>query len=357
MTPHALILLVALFQLLLVSPVQAAPTEVAQVTLRETGGTTNSAARKVLNLKAARAVKLREKKNLSAAYSKQLSELDALKRQRASWRRDRQIRSRKSTSQAVARKLSAFDRELRTMNKQVRSAQKKLLVAIEAELRLGVSSTRRAMLSKMRRPIVRALRKKARKIVLPDDELDELADPEELAEQAALLLQAERQLLKEQRGLEKRAERYGRMAELRSKRERSEELSQFDDNQVRRSTGRLNDPKSRGGGDGLHNESSDGAAGLGSPDPSDDGPPEPPGTDADLGGTGGDFSTASVVLADVIGATAVDALRRAGQSSDPRVKARAAKRARNQVKARLERLRARRKAIQALRARKLRNER
>jgi hypothetical protein len=340
--------------LLLVAPVQAAPNEVAQVASDTSGRTTNLAARKVYDLQSTRATKLRAKKKLAASYDKQIAELDALKRQRASWRRDRQIRSKKAKSQTVARKLSAFDSELRSLNKQVRSAQKALLKSIDAELKLGVSSSRREMLSKMRKPVTRALRKRARKIVLPDDEIDELADPEDLEEQAALLLQAEKQLLKEQRSLEQRGERYERMAELRSKRNRAEELTQFDDNQVRRSTGRLNDPNKDSRGS---NESSDGAQ---SADPSDDNggqaPPEP-GTDADLGGAAGDFSTASVVLADVIGATAVDALRRAGQSSDPRVKAKAAKRARDQVKSRLERLRARRKAIQALRNRKLRRQR
>jgi hypothetical protein len=291
-----------------------------------------------------------EKRSLSATYARQLAELDRLKQSKASWRRDRQIRAKKAESQATGARLSRVDAELRVLDAQLKVQRESLLAAIARELADGSASpTRRAVLEKLRGQVAAVLRPRARRIILPDDSLDELADPEELAEQIALIAQAEKELAQERQVLRQREDRYTRWAVLRDQRERAGQLSEFDDDQVRRSTGRTGksgrDNGSGGGAtaeDDQGDSASPGAGGAEPPgeDPGDGGSPPPSGPDAS-------FDTSSVVLADVVDSSTIDALKRAGRSSNPRARADAAQRARKQVEQRLERLQKSRKLIQA----------
>ncbi|HEY8142571.1 MAG TPA: hypothetical protein VIG06_07870 [Kofleriaceae bacterium] len=289
-----------------------------------------------------------EKRSLSATYARQLAELDRLKQSKASWRRDRQIRAKKAESQATAARLSRVDAELRVLDAQLKVQRESLLAAIARELADGSASpTRRAVLERLRGQIAAVLRPRARRIILPDDSLDELADPEELAEQIALIAQAEKELAQERQVLRQREERYTRWAVLRDQRERAGQMSDLDDEQVRRSTGRTGKAGRDNGGGGSTAEddqgdsASPGAGGAEPPaeDPSDGGSPPPSGPDAS-------FDTSSVVLADVVDSSTIDALKRAGRSSNPRARADAAQRARKQVEQRLERLKKSRALIQ-----------
>jgi hypothetical protein len=193
-----------------------------------------------------------------------------------------------------------------------------------------------------------------RKIVLPDDDFDPLADPEELEYQASLLRQSEEQLTRELARLDTQADRYRRMAALRKQRNRAAELSGFDDSQPRRSTGRSNQLRN-GEAAGAPVVDIGGAPAPQAP-PSETGPgqqaPDIPNDDATSPTEDPRFD---VVLADVVDVSTVSALRAAGLSSDPAVKAQAAERARKQVKDRLDRLQKRREIIQK-RARTLRRQ-
>ena len=280
---------------------------------------------------------------LARQYQTQLAEIDKLKKQRRSWRRDRLIRDRMGSSHATAEKLAAWDRALRQREEKVRSARRAVVAAIDRELAANPDATRRASLARWRADARRGLRRNARKIVLPDDRIDPLADPEELDYQAELLRQSEAQLARELAKLDAQAQRYSRMASLQKTRRRAVELGRFDDDRPRRSAGAPT------GGRESTPDAADGAADP-SPAPLPNAPPgeTPPTNDDGLtdGGIGSDDPMFDVVLADVVDASTVDALRAAGHSSNPAVKAKAAERAHEQVKQRLERLRKQRKAMQ-----------
>lgn len=298
------------------------------------------------------------KAKLVKQYQQKLAEIDRLKKQRASWRRDRLIRSRMSQSHGTAKQLSALDQRLRQIGATIRKREKALVAAIDRELAGALSATRARDLRAWKRAANKGPRRSAKKIVLPEDEIDPLADPEELEYQASLLRQSEDQLARELGKLEHQAKRYRHMVSLRKKFSRADELARFDDDRPRRGSGRGAD---RSGANGAEADTTS----LPPPPPSQPPPPstEPnqtpdPGTD-DLGSDSGaeNFSSADpmfdVVLADVVDASTIKALRAAGISSDPAVKAKAAERARAQVRARVERLRKRRKLMQK-RAKRLR---
>lgn len=322
---------------------------VAQAATATTAGrqlATDHAAAGVARLLLQRNQRIVEKRGLQARYESQLRELDRLKQSKASWRRDRQIRAKKAESQATAARLSRVDAELRVLDAQLKVQRQSLLAAIARELAdPAISAPRRAGLEKIRGQVSAALRPRARKIILPDDSLDELADPDELAEQIALIQQAEKELVQERKTLQQREQRYTRWAVLREQRERAGQMSDPDDDQVRRQAGRT--AKSGRDSGGTGGASSDGESDSASPgsgaepptEDSGDSSPPPSGPDSS-------FETSSVVLADVVDSSTIDALKRAGRSSNPRDRAGAAARARKQVEARLERLKKSRAQIQ-----------
>lgn len=303
---------------------------------------TDRAAAGVTRLLTQRNQRVVEKRGLQTRYQDQLRELDRLKQSKASWRRDRQVRSKKAESQATAARLSRVDAEMRVLDAQLRAQRQSLVAAIGRELAdPSISAVRRAGLEKIRGQVSAALRPRARRIILPDDTLDELADPDELAEQIALIDQAEKELAQERKALRQREDRYTRWAMLREQRERAGQMSDLDDDQVRRSTGRTGRSSANGSGGGT---SADEAAGEAPPedDSGDSDSPSPPSSGPDTS-----FETSSVVLADVVDSSTIDALRRAGRSANPRARADAAARARKQVEARLDRLKKSRALIQS----------
>ena len=320
-----------------------APRRVAQAAPTTAGRqmATDRAAGGVSRLLTQRNQRVVEKRGLQARYQEQLRELDRLKQSKASWRRDRQVRSKKAESQATAARLSRVDAEMRVLDAQLRAQRQSLLAAIGRELAdPAISAPRRAGLEKMRGQVSAVLRPRARRIILPDDSLDELADPDELAEQIALIDQAEKELAQERRALRQREDRYTRWAMLREQRERAGQMSDLDDEQVRRSTGRTGRSSPSGGSGG--GTSADEAGSEAPPeDIGDSDSPSPPSSGPDTS-----FETSSVVLADVVDSSTIDALRRAGRSANPRARADAAARARKQVEARLDRLKKSRALIQ-----------
>lgn len=277
---------------------------------------------------ARRAAAASAKAALARQYQTQLAEVDRLKRQRASWRRDRQLRDSLAASLETAQALAAADRGLTQAERAVTQARRAALTAIDAELATHPDDPRQRALIAARAAIGPPAAAPAKKIVLPDDALDPLADPEELDQQAAALRAGEAELAREGDRLLRQATAWQRQAELRAQHDRAGDLAQRDDDAPRRTGG-----------------SNDGRTAATSP---------PEGAPQD--GLGGDASfegSPEVVLADVLDRAAVDGLRKADRSSDPATKAQAASAARAQLEQRLARLRARRAAIEA-RARELR---
>lgn len=310
-----------------------------------------------------RAQALAEKTRLARQYEGELQDIDRLKRQRASWRRDRLIRDQLRASHDTARALAAADQRVRRLDASLATQRGRLVAAIDRELAAAPAAERRQALARWRSAAQREQRRDVKKIVLPDERMDPLADPEELEDHAALLRQSEAELAKELARLEQQADRYRYMVTLGAKRERAAELGRLDDDQPRRTS-------VRSGAGSAGDEAQDDAGDAPPPpppapppppgsgeDPPDDRDPEPPqqpdpDQEEDAGGA---LTGLDVVLADVVDTLTLDALRAADRSANPAVKARAAERASAQVRARLERLRAQRKRIQ-VRAQELRTE-
>jgi hypothetical protein len=304
---------------LLAGPAQAAPAD--------------DAAARASATEAERVRALRERSELHATLNRQIAEAERLQKQRASWRRDRQLKERRAEAHATAGRIAALDQRVRELQTRLEREQRALLAAIDAELRAGAPTVDRRRRLDGWTAVARRGLARTKKIVLPDDRIDPLADPEDLEFQARRIAASEKELEREIDALVRRAERFHRMDALRQKRNRASELGGLDDNRPRRSTGRIGTQGERDDGPaaGFDGDSApDNDEGGGSPAPEDPGVGE---TDP------------VVVLADVVDAGTIDALRRAESSGDPLARARAAERAHSQVKAQLERLKRTRGAI------------
>jgi hypothetical protein len=269
-----------------------------------------------------RAKLVKKQKELSARYGKELAEIAKLKRQKSSWRRDRQLKQKLKASLATAKSLGTVNSELSAVDAALAKQRKSLVAAIDDELADVPDAARAKELKTLRAEVApKVARKKAKKIVLPDDEIDPLADPDELEAQAAALKKSEQELVRQIESLEREAKRFEKQAELREAHARADELESRDDDQPRRTSG----------------------SGGGSVTQSEGGEPAPQDSDDGLGDdTGGMFEgDPAVVLSDV------------ERSNDPETKQKAAERARDEVAKRLEKLEKRRKEIEA-RAKKLR---
>jgi hypothetical protein len=337
--PQLAIPLVLAFQVLFGAPPTAQGPALTPAQLG--AAATDHVSAELARLQRRRAQQVAEKRELERRYEAQLRELDRLKRSKASWRRDRQVRSSQAESQATADRLSRVDADLRAIDELLRPQRQALLAAIDRELALQPPPLRRALLERMRAQVKPALQPRVRKILMPDDTLDELADPEELTEQIALIQQVESELRRERESLRLREERYTRMARLRDQRERASQMGELEDEVVRRTGGSRTAPL-------VDRQEGDPAAGGG---------PPPPGGET-FGNGGGDsnggigpgedsgFERSSILLTDVVDPGTIDALRRAGRSSSPKARADAAARARLQVEARLQRFERSRALIQ-----------
>lgn len=297
---------------------------------------------------------------LTGRYEAELRTIDRLKKQRGSWRRDRQLRDSLAASLETAKKLEAATAEQKRAESRKQQARKRTLIAVAAELPTA-GGPRVDMLTRKRNELQPAP-PAAKKIVLPDLTIDPLADPEELEQQAAAIRESEAALAVQVAMLDQRATRLDKTTELRRQHARAETLSEREEGQTRRGTfrnARGLDSESPGEGDGPNAPSPGGGSGSGSggpiepslPPPS--APPPPPATLAPSVSDARELAESSTVLGDVIDAAAIDSLRKAQGSSDPAVRAAAAKKARDAAAAKLEMLRKHRAAIEA-RARGLR---
>lgn len=285
----------------------------------------------------------------------QLTAIDRLKNQKASWRRDRELNRAQADANDTAKRLTALDRSVRVAQQQLGNARRAAVAAIDRELAVGVTGPRAVELGKLR-VMLAPPAPAPKKIVIPNGEIDPLADAEELQRQAAAIAAVEKQLEAQRIGLDQQQKDLELVADLRSAHERAGELSTRDDDQPHRSA-----PRSSGSrGDEAATAgapSDDSAGGAGSPGPGSGG--------SDPGGGGGSFggdkpssltsfeSSAAIALGEAIDKTTIEGMLRASRSGDPKQRAAAAKRARDAVAKRLEQLRRQRALIEA-RARQLR---
>jgi hypothetical protein len=293
-----------------------------------------------------------QRAQLTARYQQQLTAIDRLKKQKASWRRDRELNSAQADANDTAKRLTNLDKQLAGAQQTVFTAKRAVVSAIDAELAAGAAGTRAQQLAALRSKLAPPA-PAPKKIVIPDAEIDPLADPQELEQQAAALAAVEKQLDAQRKGLDEKQKDLTLVAELRSAHERAGEMSTRDDDQPQRGA-----PTSRTSTQGEQSPTagaSSGGAGAGSggggTSGNDDAGGSPPGESfgGDKLSTGGTtFETsAAVALGEVIDRSTIDGLVRASRSGDPKQRAEAAKQARDAVAKRLEQLKKKRAMIEA----------
>src|SRR3954465_12953068 len=79
---------------------------------------------------------------LAQRYQDELAQIDRLKNQRASWRRDRELRDSLSESLETANQLSAATRDLEKAKANLERARRAYLLAIDTELGAGAAPVR-----------------------------------------------------------------------------------------------------------------------------------------------------------------------------------------------------------------------
>ena len=289
---------------------------------------------------------------LAKQYQDQLAAVDRLKKEKASWRHDRELRDHLAESNDTAGQLSQVTGRIAAAQDKLAKARAAAVSAIDAELAAGgVASDRARELARLRVQLAPPAAPK--KLVIPDAEIDPLADPDELDHQAAAVRAVESELARQVAGLDHQAAELAEVAALRKEHERTNEMALRDDDQPRRVTSTA--ARATGGAGGADNTP---ISGTQSPVPGTAGTqtpvPGPAGT-----GAGPDHSTdhfgastqpyeadATVVLGDVIDHASIEGMLRASRSGDPAQRAEAAKRVRDAVKARLERLAKQREKIE-----------
>ncbi|CAN5351706.1 hypothetical protein BH11MYX1_BH11MYX1_15710 [soil metagenome] len=278
-------------------------------------------------------------------YQDQLASIDRLKKQKASWRRDRELRTDLADSADTANQLATLKQQLAAATRALIAARKELVAAIDRE-KPNATGTRTAQLDQLRAKVTATFGPAPKKIVLPDAEVDLLADPEELDQQAQVIAETEKQLANEVAGLDAQATELAHVADLRKHNDRAKDLMLSEDDQPHRNV------QASSGGRAASNDSA-----------------TPTSTDTGAAGgqtSGGSFSSgsssaafeteATFVLGEVIDRSTIDGLTRAQRSGDPAKRAEAARHARDAVAQRLDQLRKKRAQIEA-RSKQLRSHR
>jgi hypothetical protein len=269
-------------------------------------------------------------------HDQQLAAIDRLKKQKASWRRDRELNKAYADANDTAKRLTALDNQIKAAQQTLGKAKSAVVIAIDAELAAGATGARRDQLTKLRAQLSPAA-PAPKKIVIPDAEIDLLADSEELERQAAALAAVERQLEAQRKGLDQQHKDLKLVADLRSAHDRAGELSTRDDDQPHRGAQR---PSSRGDEAQTASAPQDGA-GAGGGDTSTGG--ENFGSDKLPTAS---FESSAIALGEVIDKSTIEGMLRLSRSADPKQRAEAARMARDAVKKRLDQLQQKRKKIE-----------
>jgi hypothetical protein len=274
---------------------------------------------------------------LAKRYQDELGAIDRLKKQRASWHHDRELRDSLSSSAETANQLSAASHDLEKAPAGLARARRAYLAAIEAELDAGAVPMRALQLGRAKGQLSPLLKDAPRRIVFPDLEVDLLADPEELDQRAVELRASEEELNRQLVRLGAQAAELDHFAMLRKQHDRAGYLIDRDDDQPHRNT--THRPSERAADDGP-SSGWDYSHLPASADP-------PPSTFE---------SYVSIVLSDVIDASTINSFAAAQRSGDPMQRAEAAHKAHDAVARRLEQVRKKRTEIEA-RSRQLRAKR
>lgn len=181
---------------------------------------------------------------LEKRYTDELDALDRLKKQRPSWRRDREIRDSLSASFETSNQLETATASLHRARSRLEGARRAYLAAIDAERRAGAPPARLEQLQRARALLSWQLKdaRAPRHIMIPDLDVDPLADPEELDQRAAELRESERLLTRQLAALDAHATELQRLAQLHKHNNRAVDLVTRDEDSPHRRTARGTDP-------------------------------------------------------------------------------------------------------------------
>ncbi|HSS00040.1 MAG TPA: hypothetical protein VLM79_23450 [Kofleriaceae bacterium] len=264
---------------------------------------------------------------LKQRYEDEVAEIDRLKKQRASWRRDRDLRDSLSASLETSKQLDAATREVDVAQRTLVNARRAFLTAIDAELKAGAPAPRAQRLGRAKVLLASQLRDVPHRILIPDLRIDPLADPEELLQHANELRASELELGRQIDELATQAIDLEHTAQLRKQHERQGDLVNRYDDQPHRNSSRAE-------------SSTDGPGVGGVSDPSSL-PNAPTNVPSSF------ESYVPTVLADVIDASTINNFTAAQLSGDPAQRAAAARKAHDAVAQRLEQVRRKRLEIEA----------
>jgi hypothetical protein len=317
---------------------EVASTEELTSVTDQADATVKDADHRVVQLVAHRAL-------LKKRYRDELDAIDHLKNQRASWRRDRELRDSMSSSLDTANQLIAVDHEIDKANARLMAAERAQLAAIDAELGVSAVPSRRQQLARARAALAAQLKDAPHRIVIPDLEIDPLADPEELEQRAVELRASEAELNRQLVGLDAQATELERLASLRKQHSRAGDVFYRDDDQPHRGTSHRSSDLGVATEDGT-GTGWDPSRGL--PTSAGSGP---------VGSAPSSFeSYVPTILAEVIDASTITSFAAAQRSGDPAQRAAAAHKAHDAVAQRLEQVKKKRAEIEG-RARQLRGKR
>jgi hypothetical protein len=280
----------------------------------------NAAERQVVQLTSRRAA-------LKQRYEDEVADIDRLKKQRASWRRDRDLRENLSTSLETSKQLDNATHEVDVAQRTLVAARRTYLTAIDAEIKAGPGPQRKERLERARALLTAELKDAPHRILIPDLRIDPLADPEELLQHANELRASEEELLRQVDDLAAQAVELERIAQLRKQHDRAGALvARYDDQPQRnttRSEGTTEGPGIGGVGDRTSLPITDGT---------------PPSSFENYVAT---------VLSDVIDASTINNFTAAQLSGDPAQRALAARKAHDAVALRLDQVRRKRMEVEA----------
>lgn len=262
----------------------------------------------------------REQRAAQAHYQANVAEVGRLKAQPTSWNRDRKLETLLGESKGMAQNMLGGAERLRAVDAALHVERKALLSELDREL----GALPGAPMSEARRTFLLDLKTQTssqiasvRRLVLTDESIDPLDDPEDLEEKAASLAASEATLRKEEQRLGKRAAYFQKQSQLERNRRRASEADVFQDDQPRRvarSTTQA-EPESK---------------------------KMPTVAIADPARDGETTVESTILLSDLIEPGTLSELQRAERSGNPETRAQAAEKARLEIKARAERLRLRR---------------
>jgi hypothetical protein len=174
---------------------------------------------------------------LEKRYTDELDAIDRLKRQRQSWRREREIRERMSSSLETSNQLDATTAALKKARSRLDSTRRAYLAAINAELVAAGPPARVQQLRRAKTLLSWQLRdaRAPRHIMIPDLDVDPLADPEDLDQKAAELRETEQTLSQQLAALDAMATELQRTAQLHKHNNRAVDLvTRYEDSPHRR---------------------------------------------------------------------------------------------------------------------------